>query len=44
LRRRCCRDGQGTPRDSAIATFIGNLERLRDGRLLLDLSDKQKGY
>jgi hypothetical protein len=36
--------GQGTPGDSVIATFIGNLPRLRDGRPLLALIDKQKGY
>jgi len=27
-----------------IATFIDNLQRLRDGRPLLALIDKQKGY
>jgi phosphoglycerate dehydrogenase-like enzyme len=36
----------GSPRRAGrvIATFIENLERLRDGRPLLALIDKQKGY
>jgi phosphoglycerate dehydrogenase-like enzyme len=36
----------GSPRRAGrvIATFISNLERMRDGRPLLALIDKQKGY
>jgi phosphoglycerate dehydrogenase-like enzyme len=36
----------GSPRRAGrvIATFIENLQRLRDGRPLLALIDKQKGY
>jgi phosphoglycerate dehydrogenase-like enzyme len=36
----------GSPRRAGrvIATFIENLGRLRDGRPLLALIDKQKGY
>jgi hypothetical protein len=30
--------------ESVIATLIDNLQRLRDGRPLLALIDKQKGY